>query len=562
MCYNYNVNKKIKNSIKKFLVITILFVVCYILFACENPMMVQVLEPKTITFNSNGGSPVPSQNLIKGEYVKKPADPQKADFSFLGWFQDNEVFSLEWDFEKIPRKDITLYAKWSDPAGTDIIDIAVTGPMTGKVPVTTASVTGNYIVDKVSWSPNDSVFKGNTSYTVTVTVKSNDGSIFSGSIGATINGYKALVTQNNGFMITVVYAFAPTSAQPLSGISMKTPPEKLEYTHGDTLDLSGLVVTLIYEDDSTEEVTLEKFAAKGITTNPANGTVLSSSTHNGKPVEVSLDSYSVNTEKLTVKKAVAQIGSGDSTVFYENLKDAINAASGTVNNPTVITILADITSDTGYIIDGKHIKLIPEAGQSFTITLSGNSELFNVGTNSTTSPSSSLNLDGGIGTLTLNGGNPNNQLGYHGINVNLSGTLEMNNNVIITGFKGGGVILYDGKFTMNGGEITGNTAINGGGVYMENGTFTMNGGKISGNSAESGGGVCVIDGTFKISNGIIYGTDEPENQNKAPSGAAVYKTGGTAEYGVFNSGNWFSNGNLTPGNDTIEVEDGKLIRPD
>jgi hypothetical protein len=80
------------------------------------------------------------------------------------------------------------------------------------------------------------------------------------------------------------------------------------------------------------------------------------------------------------------------------------------------------------------------------------------------------------------------------------GNLIMNNGSKITGSSNRGVdIVRGGTFTMNGGEISGNTADEGGGgVYMLAGTFTMNGGTISGNTAFGGGGVCILGGTFTV----------------------------------------------------------------
>jgi uncharacterized repeat protein (TIGR02543 family) len=60
--------------------------------------------------------------------------------------------------------------------------------------------------------------------------------------------------------------------------------------------------------------------------------------------------------------------------------------------------------------------------------------------------------------------------------------------------NGGGIYLV-GTFTMNGGEIRGNTGSSGGGVFSLR-PFTMNGGTISGNTATSNGG-----GVFAYSNG-------------------------------------------------------------
>ncbi len=60
-----------------------------------------------------------------------------------------------------------------------------------------------------------------------------------------------------------------------------------------------------------------------------------------------------------------------------------------------------------------------------------------------------------------------------------------------------------GTFTMNGGNITGCTAMRGGGVYVAStGTFAMNGGSILYNNetaADGGGGVNVASGTFSLS---------------------------------------------------------------
>jgi len=75
----------------------------------------------------------------------------------------------------------------------------------------------------------------------------------------------------------------------VTGMAVKTQPDELVYTDGDTLDLSGLVVTLTYNTGLPEDVALKDLAGKGISTNPANGTVLSHSEHNGAPVIVSKD---------------------------------------------------------------------------------------------------------------------------------------------------------------------------------------------------------------------------------------------------------------------------------
>ena len=64
-----------------------------------------------------------------------------------------------------------------------------------------------------------------------------------------------------GFSVTV------TEASRIVRLAVTTPPTKLTYMPGDELDLSGMIVTAIYSDGRTEDVT-------NYTTDPLNGTVL------------------------------------------------------------------------------------------------------------------------------------------------------------------------------------------------------------------------------------------------------------------------------------------------
>jgi len=149
------------------------------------------------------------------------------------------------------------------------------------------------------------------------------------------------------------------------------------------------------------------------------------------------------------------------------------------------------------------------------------------------------------------------------------GSFTMNDGEIsgnTTYYSGGGVYLGDyGTFTMNGGKISNNTATNYGGVALSGGTFTMNDGEISGNSASSnGGGVNMIgNGIFRIVSGTVYGSNASPATlgNTATSGAALFNLGGTAERGTFNGETWIkaTNGDLTTTNDTIKVANGAIV---
>lgn len=69
-------------------------------------------EPKTyaVTFDSNGGSLVPSQIVEKGDKVTKPEDPTRNGYDFVNWTYQGE----EWSFiDCVVTEDMTLVANWS-----------------------------------------------------------------------------------------------------------------------------------------------------------------------------------------------------------------------------------------------------------------------------------------------------------------------------------------------------------------------------------------------------------------------------------------------------------------
>lgn len=65
-------------------------------------------EVFTVTFDSNGGTPVKNQPVKKGEKLKKPQDPTKVGAEFLGWYLGDKLF----DFNTAIDKNITLVARW------------------------------------------------------------------------------------------------------------------------------------------------------------------------------------------------------------------------------------------------------------------------------------------------------------------------------------------------------------------------------------------------------------------------------------------------------------------
>jgi hypothetical protein len=155
-----------------------------------------------------------------------------------------------------------------------------------------------------------------------------------------------------------------------------------------------------------------------------------------------------------------------------------------------------------------------------------------------------------------------------GVLVMKSGAKICGNANTNSGSSGGGVHVYIGTFTMDGGEISGNVANNssdssakGGGVYVGyTGTFTMNGGEISGNVANVdssnlpafGGGVFSW-GTFVMNGGEISG-------NTATSNSSFSDGGGVHSEGAFTMSGGTINGNTSSSTSSFSEGGGVYVR--
>lgn len=64
---------------------------------------------RIVTFDSNGGSEVPSQDILKDSTATEPSAPTKADCTFEGWYNGDTLY----DFSTPVTENITLTAKWS-----------------------------------------------------------------------------------------------------------------------------------------------------------------------------------------------------------------------------------------------------------------------------------------------------------------------------------------------------------------------------------------------------------------------------------------------------------------
>ncbi|MCW3790370.1 InlB B-repeat-containing protein [Paenibacillus sp. LS1] len=66
----------------------------------------------TLSFESNGGNVVPTQNISYNVLATEPTAPSRPGYSFGGWFKE-ATFINQWNFTKdVITTDKTLYAKW------------------------------------------------------------------------------------------------------------------------------------------------------------------------------------------------------------------------------------------------------------------------------------------------------------------------------------------------------------------------------------------------------------------------------------------------------------------
>ena len=186
--------------------------------------------------------------------------------------------------------------------------VTVTPPAKNGIPNTAAAGSaeggGHFTVGAVSWSPDDNPFKSDTAYTATVTLTANTDYMFTGLSSATINGGGANISNNTGTTVTLSHTFAKTLVKEITGITVKSSPTKMTYTNGEALNLAGLVITLSFDNGSTEDVTYSNFDSFNITTAPEQGEHLTLA-HNGQPITVTASGHSANTGNLTINKAGA-----------------------------------------------------------------------------------------------------------------------------------------------------------------------------------------------------------------------------------------------------------------
>ena len=127
-----------------------------------------------VTFDSNGGSIVENQEVLKNNKATKPVNPTKEDYVFVEW----RLNGVAYDFNTPITKDIVLVAEWQvdvkpkyiitfdSSGGTEVAPIEVREGSTA-IPPTNPTKT-NYNFN--GWYLNDAFFDFNTPITGNITL--------------------------------------------------------------------------------------------------------------------------------------------------------------------------------------------------------------------------------------------------------------------------------------------------------------------------------------------------------------------------------------------------------
>jgi hypothetical protein len=167
--------------------------------------------------------------------------------------------------------------------------------------------------------------------------------------------------------VTIAYAldttktttFNITVSSPLSSINVTTEPTKKVYAKGESLNLSGLVVTAKYSDNSTKAVT-------GYTTSPASGDTLST----------------IGTQKVTV---TYKDGSGTRTTSFSVTVNApLSSISITTQPAKVEYAIGDTLNLNGMVVTAKYSNNASSAVTQFTSSPAVGTAFESVGTETVT----------------------------------------------------------------------------------------------------------------------------------------------------------------------------------
>ncbi|MDR1870075.1 MAG: SUMF1/EgtB/PvdO family nonheme iron enzyme [Treponema sp.] len=224
--------------------------------------------------------------------------------------------------------------------------VGIEPPAKENIPVTVATVASSdgFTAGPVTWNPSHNPFQGNINYTATVTLTAKADYEFASGMTAHINSSAAHITSNPNGTKTISYEFDKTLSGTVLGIAVTHQPTKLSYTHGEALDLSGLVVTVTVENSADEIITFSN--ASLFQTVPAHGSGLSHAAFDGQPITVNYSGHNAHTTALTVNKKALTLNT--SAASHTKVYDG-NMTANNIGGISLVGIAIFVPPDNVYI---------------------------------------------------------------------------------------------------------------------------------------------------------------------------------------------------------------------
>ena len=458
---------------------------------------VWVPDGLTVKFNLNGGlGSIPDQSVTYGGYAAAPdvsANPTQTGYTFAGWYDaatGGSVFSFT---TRQITANTTIYAQW-----------------------TPIKYTVAYDANGGAGTTASGEFTYNTSNTLRANGFNYTGYAFQG--WSTASGAGNTVNYDGGQTLNAAQTNALRNSP--GTVTLYAVWKAVNFTVAyNNNGGSGTMGSSTFTYNTAGSIKANEFTRRGYAfigwTTVSGGTAAA---YSSTGAAVSLTAAQTNTLYSSVSSGTVNIYAvwkkveiidneqgADLAAKLTWLKsNALSSTNYTIYLEKNEILAAGANTDLYYSgYTGVKITLKSNSAAERTVTLNGNGPLFTVGSGVT------LVLED-YAALVGNSSNTNTV-----VRIDSGGIFQLLANTRIRGNtrtsgSGGAVYVNGGTFTLNGGEITGNSAIvYGSAVYVDSGTFNMSSGTIGGSTANAnkgaihGGGVCVAGGNFTMSGGTI-----------------------------------------------------------
>lgn len=269
-------------------------------------------------------------------------------------------------------------------------DLSLDAPVKSRELDASVTVTPDMVEAAVEWYEGDSMAggpvtgsaKGGQTYMAAITLTLPEGYVFADGFTAALNGEDVQVSVSLGRAV-ITKVFPATEERSLTGIKVTKMPDKTAYDVGDSFDPSGMTVTAVYDDGTTEEVT-------GYTVSPEKmeeDTTAVTVTYNGFTAEVpvtvissyiemaalSLDAPVKNQELATSVTVTSEDTSDEiraAVEWYEGDTASGSPVTGKAKVSQVYTTVITLTAPEGYAFDDGFEATLNE--ENVSVSVSGN----------------------------------------------------------------------------------------------------------------------------------------------------------------------------------------------